>query len=220
MNREIGVFFAIFSSGVELITDLTAGHHYSHPIIVYWNNIVHLGFYFIIVFILSVLKNEYETTVKLNMDLKTTSIELRRTKEELEQKAQDLVRSNEELDQFANMAAHDLKEPLIVVGGYINHLKRLFINKNDPEAERSIGKSLDGVGRMEALINSILAYARVGTKAQEFKLIDCNDIIKSAVSNLQVKIQESGATITYDLLPIFLADEIQLTLTFPKPDTE
>jgi signal transduction histidine kinase len=214
LNKGAGVFFAVFSSVVELLTDLTAGHHYSHPIIVYWNNAVHFGFYFIIVFILSILKKEYEKTVQLNIDLQTTLIELHRTKEEVEQKANDLVRSNEELEQFANMAAHDLKEPLVVVGGYINRLKRLFANKNDREVESIIGRSLDGIGRMEALINSILAYARVGTKGKEFKLIDCNDIMKSAVSNLRAKIQESGVIITYDSLPTFIADEIQLTQLF------
>ena len=139
VNRRIGVFLSVFSSAVGLTADFMVGHPYSHPIIIYWNNAIQMGFFLIIVFILSALKMEYEKTVKLNIDLQDTLSDLKRTQDGLERKSQDLARSNEELEQFAYVAAHDLKQPLIVAGGYINRLGRLYKDKPDPDADRYIG---------------------------------------------------------------------------------
>jgi light-regulated signal transduction histidine kinase (bacteriophytochrome) len=214
MNRRGGVFLSIVSSAVQLGTDLLAGHAYSHPIIVYWNNAVQLGFFLIIVFILSALKTKYKKTIKLNADLQNAVVSLKRTQDELERKAQELVRSNSELEQFAYVAAHDLKGPLIVAGGNINCLRRLCKDKLDGEAERFIGRTLDGITRMEALINALLAYSRVGRKAKEFKLTDCNEIVEQAVTNLQLEIKTSGAILTHDQLPTVLADDIQIMQLF------
>jgi light-regulated signal transduction histidine kinase (bacteriophytochrome) len=191
-----------------------AGYTYSHPIIVYWNSAVHFGFFLIIVFILSALKMEYEKTIKLNVDLQNTLVELKRTQDELETKAQDLVRSNKELEQFAYVAAHDLRQPLIVAGGYINRLRRIYKDKLDPDADRFIRYTSDAITRMEALINALLAYARVGTKTKDLKLIDYNNILECATANLQVEIEKSRAIVTHDQLPGVLADDIQMIQLF------
>jgi signal transduction histidine kinase len=214
VNRRVGVFLSVFSSATGLTTDLMVGHPYSHSVIVYWNNAIQLGFFLIIVFILSALKREYEKTVKLNSDLQDTLSDLRETQDELERKSQDLTRSNTELEQFAYVAAHDLKEPLIVAGGYINRLRRLYKDKLDPNAERFIGFTSDAIIRMEALINALLAYARVGTKAEDLKVTDYNEIVECAISNLQVEIEKSCAIVTCDQLPTLLADRIQIMQLF------
>jgi signal transduction histidine kinase len=161
VNRRIGVFLSVFSSAVGLTTDLMVGHPYSHPVIIYWNNAIQMGFFLTIVFILSALKIEYGKIVKLNIDLQDTLSDLKKTQDELERKSQDLVRSNAELEQFAYVAAHDLKQPLIVAGGYINRLRRHYKDKAEPDADRFIGYALDAITRMEALINALLAYARI-----------------------------------------------------------
>lgn len=213
-NRRSGVFLSVFSSAVGLTTDLMVGHPYSHPLIVYWNNAIQMGFFLIIVFILSALKMEYEKAVKLNIDLQNTLSNLKKTQEELEWKSQDLARSNAELEQFAYVAAHDLRQPLLVAGGYINRLGRLGKDKLDPDANTSIGHALDAMTRMEALINALLAYARVGMNAGDLKLSDCNDMVESAINNLQMEIEKNCAIVTHDQLPTLLADHIQIIQLF------
>ena len=214
LNKTAAVYLSIVSSAVGLLTDIMAGHPYSHPIIVFWNNAVQFGFFIIIVFIFSVLKVEYEKALNLNNDLQHTLVELKKTQDELERKAQDLLRSNMELEQFAYVAAHDLKGPLIVAGGYINRLQTLYKDNLGPDANRLIRYVRDGHTRMEALINALLAYARVGTKAMELKLANSNDLVKLATKNLQVEIEKSYAIVTHDQLPTLLVDNIQIVQLF------
>ncbi len=214
VNRRVGVFLSVFSSAVGLTTDLMVGHPYSHRIIVYWNNATQMGFFLIIVFILSALKVEYEKTVKLNADLQAAFIELSKTKDQLERKAQDLARSNAELEQFAYVAAHDLREPLIVAGGYINRLKRLYKDKLDRTADRFVEYTSEAINRMEALINALLAYARVGTKAKDLRVADYNETVECAIANLRVEIEKNSATVTHSQLPALLADRTQMIQLF------
>ena len=152
--------------------------------------------------------------MKLNANLQATVVELKRTQDKLTQKAQDLARSNQELERFAYVAAHDLKEPLVVVGGFINLLWRLCKEKLEPNAVSYIRHALEGIARMEALISALLAYAKVGTKGNDFKLTDHNDIVERATTNLQAEIEKSGAIITHDTLPTLLADDIQMIQLF------
>ena len=214
VSKRAGIFISILSGAMELATDIMAGRSYSHPIIVHWNYAVHLGFFLIIVFILSALKKEYEKTMRLNVDLQNTLVELKKTQNELERKAQDLVCSNMELEQFAYVAAHDLKGPLVVAGGYINRLEVLYKDKLGPDANRIISAVKNGLARMEALINALLAYARAGAKAKELKLANYNDLVELATTNLQVEIERSCAIVTHDPLPILLVDHIQIVQLF------
>jgi signal transduction histidine kinase len=214
VNRRVGVLLSVLSSAVGLTTDLMVGHPYSHPIIVYWNNAIQMGFFLTIVLILSALKIEYGKIVKLNIDLQNTLSDLKKTQDELERKSQELARSNAELEQFAYVAAHDLKQPLIVAGGYINRLRRHYKDKTESDADRFMGHALDAITRMETLINALLAYARVGTEARDLKLADFNDIVGCATANLQVEIEKSCAIVTHDQLPTLFADNIQIIQLF------
>jgi signal transduction histidine kinase len=214
VNRRVGVLLSVFSSAAGLATDLMVGHTYSHRIIVYWNNATQMAFFLIIVFILSALKIEYEKTVKLNADLQDAFVKLSKTKDQLEWKAQDLARSNAELEQFAYVAAHDLKEPLVVAGGYINRLRRLYEDKLDSNAGRFVEVTSDAITRMEALINALLAYARVGRKAEDLRVADYNEIVECAIANLRVEIEKNRATVTHDQLPALLTDRIQVIQLF------
>lgn len=109
------------------------------------------------------------------------------------------------------MAAHDLKSPLTAVEGQVIRLRRRHKDKLDPDAEKIIGYAIDGINSMKALINDLLAYARVGTKSEDFKAVHCNDIASRAIANLQTDIGEKGALVTYDNLPEVFADNIQMT---------
>jgi light-regulated signal transduction histidine kinase (bacteriophytochrome) len=112
------------------------------------------------------------------------------------------------------VAAHDLKGPLVVAGGYINRLEFLYKDKLDPDAGRIIGTVKNGLARMEALINALLAYARVGTKAKELMQANYDDLVELATTNLQLEIEKSYAIVTYDPLPTLLVDHIQIVQLF------
>lgn len=205
---------SIVSTVVWHIAGFMIDHTYSYSIILYWNSIMQLGFFLIIVLILSALKNEYEKKANLIIELNDTLAELKQSEEELKQKTKELSESNAELERFAYVAAHDLKGPLLAVEGFIQRLKRRHQDKLDPDAEKILGYAVDGIIRMRTLINDLLAYARVGTKTDPFKLASVNNILKRVLSNIHTDIEEKGAIVTYDALPDILTDEVQLTQLF------
>ncbi len=139
----------------------------------------------------------------------------KKAEEEIEKRAEDLARSNADLEQFAYVASHDLQEPLRMVGSYTQLLARKYKGKIDKDADEFIGFAVDGVKRMQQLINDLLEYSRVGTKKRTFTQFSLNQVIKNSLENLQVAIAESSATINVpDNLPQVQGDEVQLTQLF------
>ena len=128
----------------------------------------------------------------------------------LRQQAQDLARSNSELEQFAYVASHDLQEPLRMVASYVKLLERRYRDKLDADANDFIGFAVDGANRMHLLINALLAYSRVGTHGKPFEPIDCITVVNEALANLRAAIGESDAEVTCDELPTVMADHSQL----------
>jgi signal transduction histidine kinase len=141
-------------------------------------------------------------------------VERRRAEEALKQHAQELSRSNEELQQFAYVASHDLQEPLRMVASYTQLLGRRYKGKLDADADEFIHYAVDGVNRMQRLIQDLLAYSRVGTRGRQPKPCDAGRALERATANLQAAIQESGATVLPGALPPVLADETQLAQVF------
>jgi light-regulated signal transduction histidine kinase (bacteriophytochrome) len=133
---------------------------------------------------------------------------------ELLQNVQDLHRSNEELEQFANIASHDLQEPLRMVASYTQLLSRRYKGKLDDDADEFISYAVDGAARMQRLIQDLLAYSRVGSKARSLACTSSEDALGQALQNLHVVIEESGAVVTHDPLPPVMADEVQLIQLF------
>ncbi len=132
----------------------------------------------------------------------------------LDKYVEELAQSNTELEQFAYVASHDLQEPLRMIGSYLQLLERRYGDKLDKDATEFIDFAVDGANRMQALINDLLAYSRVGTKGKEFEPTDCNVMLSRTIKNLQTAIMESRASINIDLLPTVFADKSQLGQLF------
>jgi signal transduction histidine kinase len=131
-----------------------------------------------------------------------------------EARAKELARSNTELEQFAYVASHDLQEPLRTVASFCQLLQRRYKDKLDEDAQQFIAFAVDGATRMKTLINDLLTYSRVGTRGKPFESTDLATILDRALFNLKMAIEESGAVITHDRLPVVVADGAQLTQLF------
>jgi len=139
----------------------------------------------------------------------------RKRAEELQQRTlAELARSNEELGQFAYVASHDLQEPLRMVASFTQLLSRRYKGKLDDDADEFIRYAVDGVTRMQNLINDLLAYSRVGTRGKPPEPTDCAYIFERVLANLTTAVQESGATVTAEGLPTVMADPTQLEQLF------
>ena len=129
-------------------------------------------------------------------------------------KVEELNRSNEELGQFAYIASHDLQEPLRMVASYTQLLSRRYKGKLDSDADDFIAFAVDGANRMQRLIQDLLAYSRVGTKGKDLLETSSEEAFGQALINLRSAIQDGGAQVTHDPLPVVLADEMQLVQLF------
>lgn len=139
---------------------------------------------------------------------------LEEVRAELERRAAKLELSNGELEQFAYVASHDLQEPLRTVASYVELLSRRYAGQLDADADDFIGFAVDGVTRMQALINDLLTFSRVSRQGQAFGPTDCQVALLQALSDLNASIKESGARVTHDSLPVILADGYQLVQLF------
>jgi PAS domain S-box-containing protein len=125
-----------------------------------------------------------------------------------------LKRSNQELEQFAYVASHDLQEPLRMVSSYTQLLERRYKDQLDQDARDFIFFAVDGANRMQHLINDLLDYSRVTSRGKPFAKLDLSTVLGHAIANLQKKVEETGALIVNDDLPFVYGDEVQLVRVF------
>jgi PAS domain S-box-containing protein len=140
--------------------------------------------------------------------------ERKRAEGALKKTAEDLSRSNKELQQFAYVASHDLQEPLRAVAGCVDLLRQRYKGRFEGPADELMGHAVDGAMRMQTLINDLLAYSRVDTRGGSLERIDSGKALEAALSNLEVAISEKQARITHDAMPTIVADQTQLTQLF------
>jgi signal transduction histidine kinase len=132
----------------------------------------------------------------------------------LEARTEDLQRSNAELEQFAYVASHDLQEPLRKVASFCQLLQRRYAGRLDEKADQYIEHAVDGAKRMQALINDLLAFSRVGQTAQNREQVSCAVLLAQAWANLGPAVRASHATIEVGDLPEVLGESPLLTAVF------
>ena len=126
----------------------------------------------------------------------------------------ELVRSNQELEQFAFAASHDLQEPLKAISFYLRSFNKKYQGRLDDKADEIILSILDRSERMQHLVQNILTYARAGKENIPFTKLDSRIVLKRAIENLKVTIEDNSAQIRYEGCPVIMGDEIQLTQLF------
>lgn len=127
---------------------------------------------------------------------------------------EELLRSNQDLEQFAYVASHDLQEPLRMVAIFTRLLGERYRGKLDEQADKYIQFASEGAIRMQTLIQDLLAFSRVGRGGIAAKRVDCNQVVEQALKDLHTSIQKSGARINWDPLPVVVADGGLLTQLF------
>ncbi|MBN2536603.1 MAG: substrate-binding domain-containing protein [Spirochaetales bacterium] len=167
------------------------------------------------------LKQVQDQAHCLEEQVKERTRDLIKTNEKLQQeimekkKAEEaLIRSNEALQQFAYIASHDLQEPLRMIAGYVGLLERRYRDKLDHNANEFIEFVVDGAKRMQRMINDLLLFSRVDTKAKSFERTEGAAIVEQVLINLQATIEETNAEITSDILPVIYVDSSQIAQVF------
>jgi light-regulated signal transduction histidine kinase (bacteriophytochrome) len=138
----------------------------------------------------------------------------RQAEEDLARKVEELARSNADLEQFAYVASHDLQEPLRMVAAYTQLLAERYRGKLDENADKFIGYACEGALRMQALIQDLLAFSRIGRNCAACAHVDCEAAIEEVLLSLGPAIRESGAVVTHTSLPVVWANPLHLTQVF------
>jgi PAS domain S-box-containing protein len=155
------------------------------------------------------IKNE-DGYVRAVMGVSRDITERKLAEDEIAKHAKDLARSNEELEQFAYVASHDLQEPLRMISSYLQLIERRYKGQLGDDADEFIHYAVDGANRLQRLINDLLTFSRVRSQAKPHVPVSMKKIVQSAVDNLGIAIEEKGADVVIGDLPNLVGDEIQL----------
>ncbi len=154
------------------------------------------------------------TTLKGKDELTSLSKDINRMLASLEHQEEALRKSNQELEQFAYVASHDLQEPLRKVQAFSDRLATKYADKLDDDGKLYIARMQDASNRMRTLIQDLLTFSRIRSKGQELAPVDLNEIVRGVVSDLEVRLEQSGGRVEVDTLPTVLADPLQMRQVF------
>lgn len=173
------------------------------------------------------LETQVSEVTKANEQLADEIVERQRTEEELRALTANLARSNAELEEFASIASHDLQEPLRKVRAFGDRLREGARDGLEAKHQDYLDRMLNAAGRMEALINDLLTYSRVTTKAVPFVPVDLREVTEQVVSDLEVAVEQAGGCVEVGELPTIDAEPTQMrqliqnlisnSLKFSKP---
>jgi signal transduction histidine kinase len=160
------------------------------------------------------MTEELQTTLVSRDDLANEVAARKRAEGQIRKALLDLQRSNQDLEQFAYVASHDLQEPLRMVASYTELLAQRYEGELDAKAQSYIHYAVDGATRMQGLINDLLTYSRVNTQGRPLEPTDLHVVLGEALRNLASATRESGAIVTNDDLPSVRVDPVQLQQVF------
>jgi len=129
----------------------------------------------------------------------------------LAERAEELARSNAELEQFGYAASHDLQEPLRMMAAFSEVLATRCGDQLDERGHKYLNQILEGARRMQALINGMLSLSRVGTHGRPMEAVDSGKVLEGVLDTLHLALKESGAKVTSGEMPTVIADRVQLS---------
>lgn len=138
-------------------------------------------------------------------------VERERVRSVLNERTDELERSNDELERFAYVASHDLQEPLRKIVGFSELLEVKYGDRFDEEGQEYLGYVVDGARRMQQLIKDLLAYSRAGRRTPDFEAVDLDAMITSTLDMLEWTLEEADAQVTVASMPVVWGDAGQLT---------
>jgi PAS domain S-box-containing protein len=162
-------------------------------------------------------KGEVQGFAKVTRDMTahmTAEAERKQSEMLLSKQNEELIQINAELERFAYVASHDLKEPLRMITGHLGLLSKRYQAMLDKDAVDFINFAVDGAKRMEVLITDLLTYSRMGPRQKKNEEIDCEKLFSRSVMDLKAVIDESGAEVTHDPLPTLMGDSTQVGQVF------
>jgi signal transduction histidine kinase len=145
------------------------------------------------------------------VSLAIAAADRKNTERQLAERVAELARSNDELEQFATVASHDLQEPLRMVQSFVTLLQSRYQGQLDAEADLFISHAVEGVKRMRECISGLLAFSRAGKNDDTAGPVDTSRAAAAALANLQGLIDETGAEVVIGELPVVLGGESRLT---------
>ena len=161
----------------------------------------------------SIIKNEVGEIIGYMMIAEDIT-ERKKAEEAIRVLNTQLQRSNNELQDFASIASHDLQEPLRKIQAFGDRLKQKYGSFLPEEGKDYINRMENAALRMQNLIDALLTYSRITTKAKPFEKVDLNNILNDVLSDLEISIEQENANIEKDVLPIIEADSLQMRQLF------
>jgi light-regulated signal transduction histidine kinase (bacteriophytochrome) len=159
--------------------------------------------------------NERDVQIaSLLADFSWEIVERKRAEAKLEHYAAELKRSNEDLEQFAYVVSHDLREPARMVKSYLELLEDRYQGQLDEKADKYIDHAVDGAERMQEMIKALLELSRIETEGKKPAPTDVEAVLERTLNVLERAIEDANAKVTHGPLPTVMADEAQLGLVF------